>query len=809
MSLKAYNKKRDFSKTPEPSGNAGDSPNSVHRFVVQRHKARKLHYDLRLEINGTLKSWAVPKGPSMNPADKRLAVRTEDHPLEYLHFHGTIPKGNYGAGTMTIWDSGSFDIDGAEDNPGLLPQFRKGNMKLILSGQKLKGRFALVRTGERSGKESWLLIKKNDGFATDLFYDAETLIEPSQKSSKEPPGKIAPGKIVPPMLAGSAKEIFNNPKWIYELKWDGYRIVAHISGDGVLLQSRNGITMNQNFPELAKELESVGHETIMDGELTVLDENGVSQFGELQNWPDTRGTLRYYVFDMLYLNGHSMLDLPLLDRKSLIQEVIEGLRTAHYCDHVEGMGAALFERAVEEGMEGVMAKAGDSNYVPGARTEKWLKIKNVESEDALICGYTDSVGGGVAFGSLILGKREEDGLKYVGNCGSGFGEADRKVLLKRFAPFRTKKNPFGKKLALKGRKPNWMLPNLECEVHYSERTKNGLLRNPVFKRLRKAPEVPRNAPSPSPKPTGNDARETLDIDGLPVTISNLNKVYWPDSGYTKYDLIDYYLQVSDILVPYLKDRPESLHRHPNGIMEEGFYQKDNENVPEWMQTATIYSKSSERDINYLLCQNTASLIYMANLGCIEIHPWNSKTDNLDRPDYGIIDLDPPEGTDFKKVIESALAVHQVLNEGKIEGYCKTSGAKGLHVYLPMNGEYTYEEVRNFTKLICYFVQRRIPELTTMERRIKDRNGKIYLDYLQNRKGHTVVSPYSVRPVKGAQVSAPLLWSELEDGLLPSDFTLKNMPDRLARKGDLFVPILQEGISMEKALERLDRMSAET
>jgi len=807
VDLKEYNKKRDFSKTPEPVGGEEASPDTAHRFVVQRHKARKLHYDLRLEINGTLKSWAVPKGPSMNPDDKRLAVQTEDHPLEYLYFHGTIPKGNYGAGDMVIWDSGSFDIDSTQDDQGLLQQFRKGNMKLIFSGQKLKGRFALVRTGERGGKESWLLIKKKDSFSTDFHYDAETLIEPSIRTSKEYPLKIAPGKIVQPMLAGSVKEIFNDPKWIYELKWDGYRIVAHISGDGVLLQSRNGVNMNQKFPQLAKELETVGHETILDGELTVLDENGVSQFGELQHWPESRGTLHYYVFDMLYLNGHSMVDLPLLDRKSLIQEVVEGLHTARYCDHVEGMGAALFEKAIEEGMEGVMAKSGDSNYVPGARTEKWLKVKSVESEDALICGYTDSVGGGAAFGSLILGKRDGKGIRYIGNCGSGFGEADRTALLQRFAPYRTKENPFDKKLALKGRKPNWMLPSLECEVNFSERTKNGLLRNPVFKRLRNEPEGQGTAPSISPKPVKSSARETIEIDGLPVAISNLGKVYWPESGYTKYDLIDYYLQVSDTMVPFLKDRPESLHRHPNGIMEESFYQKDNEKVPEWMQTVTIYSKSSERNIDYLLCQNTASLIYMANLGCIEIHPWNSKTDNLNKPDYGIIDLDPPEGTDFKKVVKTALSVHQVLDEAKVDGYCKTSGAKGLHIYLPMNGAYTYEEVRSFTKLICYFVQRRIPELTTMERRIKDRNGKIYLDYLQNRKGHTVVSPYSVRPVKGAQVSAPVVWDELKDGLLPSDFTIKNMPDRLARKGDLFAPVLQEGIIMETALERLDVMSA--
>ena len=811
MGLKEYNEKRDFSNTPEPTGDDA-SRSDTHRFVIQRHRARKLHYDLRLEIDGTLKSWAVPKGPSMNPADKRLAVRTEDHPLKYLHFHGTIPQGNYGAGDMIIWDSGSFDIDRSENDRGVLQQLQTGNLKLIFFGQKVRGRFALVRTGERGGKESWLLIKKEDTFSTDLFYDAEELIGPSQKTgektSKKYSKEIEPGKILQPMLAGSSKEIFNDPTWIYELKWDGYRILAHISEKGVLLQSRNGVNMNQKFPELAKELETVEHEAILDGEVTVLDKNGISRFGELQNWPETKGTLRYYVFDMLYLNGHSMLDLPLLDRKSLIPDVIEGLRSTLYCDHIEGMGTALFEKATEEGMEGVMAKAADSNYVPGARTEQWLKIKSVESEDALICGYTDSVGGGAAFGSLILGKREQDGIAYIGNCGSGFGEAKRQELVKFFKAYRTEENPFGRKLALKGRKPNWMVPSLECEVNYSERTGKGLLRNPVFKRLLNSPDTLRKGsyatPIP-PKTAVTPSKESIEIDGLPVAISNLEKVYWPESGYTKYDLIDYYLQISDIILPYLKDRPQSLHRHPNGILEESFYQKDNEKVPEWMQTATLYSKSSEREIDYLLCQNTASLIYMANLGCIEIHPWNSRTGNLDRPDYGIIDLDPPKGKDFKKVIKVALAVNQVLTEASIEGHCKTSGAKGIHIYLPMQGRYTYEEVRNFTKLICYFVGQRIPGLTTMERRIKDRNGKIYLDYLQNRKGHTVVSPYSVRPVAGAQVSAPLDWDELKDGILPSDFTIKNLIDRVTRKGDLFVPVQKAGIDMETALERLDAL----
>ncbi len=572
-----------------------------------------------------------------------------------------------------------------------------------------------------------------------------------------------------------------------------------------MLQSRNGINLNSKFSELAKELEQIEHETILDGEVVVVNKEGVSVFGELQNYPINKGTLRFYVFDMLYLNGHGMLELPLHNRKSLIPKVIEELVITKYCDHIEGMGAALYKKAVESGMEGIMAKHINSDYRPGVRTEQWLKIKTVEDIDALICGYTDSVNGGAAFGSLILGVHENSKLTYLGNCGTGFNEAIRQELITLFKPFRTAESPFDELVALKGRKPNWMKPVLECEVKYSERTKNGLLRNPVFKRLKNKP-TPKNTmeiKSRTFHPVSPGSREIVQIDGHPVAITNLEKVYWPESGITKYDLIDYYIQISETILPHLKDRPQSLHRHPNGIIDEGFYQKDNENVPEWMETVPIFSESSERDVAYLLCQNAASLIYMANLGCIEINPWNSKVGQLENPDYGIIDLDPPEGMDFKKVITVALEFRKIMGITEITGYCKTSGSKGLHIYVPMGGQYTYDVVRNFIKLLCHFVVNRHPKIATLERRIKDRKGKIYLDYLQNRKGQTVASVYSVRPVKGAQVSAPIQWEELEKGIVPSDFTIRNMMARYDKIGDLFAPVIAASFNMEDALVSLE------
>jgi len=806
MGLKEYNKKRDFKKTPEPSGEI-ISDGSTQRFVVQRHDATKLHYDLRLEINGTLKSWAIPKGPSMNAADKRLAIRTEDHPIKYLHFHGTIPKGNYGAGDMMIWDSGTFEVDRSELKMSAYAQLQKGNLKVIFHGKYIKGNFALVRTGNRNEKESWLLIKKKDSYATTLYYDAESIMEPSESQTKKYPGKITLGKIVPPMLASSAEKIFNDPNWIYELKWDGYRILAHISKKGVLLQSRHGINYNEKFQEVVKELEELEHEAILDGEIVVLDADGVSQFGELQNYPESEGTLSYKVFDMLYLNGHSMLDLPLLDRKSLIPELIEGLTLTNYCDHIESMGAAFYDKTVAVGMEGVMAKHSKSTYTLGARTEQWLKVKAVQDTDALICGYTDSDSGGAAFGSLILGTREAGKIKYIGNCGSSFSESYRKELLEYFKSYRNDSNPFGRKVNLNGRVPNWMVPTLQCEVKFTEHTKNGLLRNPVFKRLLHKPNSVKQQHATSFSAKSLNSKEILTVDGLPVPISNLDKIYWPESGMTKFELIDYYIQIADILIPHLKNRPQSLHRHTNGITEDGFYQKDNEALPEWMESGRIYSKSSDRDINYMLCQNTAALIYMANLGCIEINPWHSRIGQLDSPDYGIIDLDPPEGMPFGNVVKIASEFKKIFDAAEIPAYCKTSGSKGLHLYIPMGAAYSYGEVRNFIKLLCYFIEQRLPKIATMERRIKDRKGKIYLDYLQNRRGHTIASVYSVRPLAGAPVSTPILWHELDSKLTARKFTMNNMLNRLENMGDLFANLSTDMLKMELALARLETIDS--
>src|SRR5690625_1536784 len=500
--------------------------------------------------------------------------------------------------------------------------------------------------------------------------------------------------------------------------------------------------------------------------------------------------------------------LPLIQRKSLLKELLEGLENVLYCEHVEGNGVDFYEKMLASGMEGVVAKKSDSVYASGIRSRNWLKIKAVRTADVIICGYTDSdAGGGGLFGSLILGKYENGKLRYAGNCGTGFSQSEQKKLFAKFKELETKESPFEKKADLKGRTAHWIQPELVCEVAFSEWTESGVMRHPSYKGLRedKAPvESEHQEPVAKKAKVRSEARASseLVVDGIPVSVSNLDKVLWPEEGFTKFDLIDYYIKVASVILPYLVNRPQNLHRHPDGIHEPSFYQKDSRSVPEWVETFTEYSESSEKEIQYLLCQNQAALIYMANLGCIEIHPWSSTIAQIERPTYCLIDIDPSPGNSFEEVVEVALAVKEVLDRAQIEGFCKTSGSTGIHVYLPLANVYTHDQARDFAKLICVHVKKGLPKLTTQQRRVAERGNRIYLDYLQNRFGQTLAAPYCVRPKKGASVSAPLLWEELKPGLRILDFTIRTMPERLEKVGDLFKGVLGKGIDMGKALDQL-------
>lgn len=800
MSLDKYREKRDFNKTPEPIAEIFDKQSE--RFVIQRHRASHLHYDLRLEIEGVLKSWAIPKGPSMNPRDKRLAINTEDHPIKYLTFHGTIPKGNYGAGKMTIWDTGKYNIVPQTENDTHIKQYEKGDIKITFSGEKLQGNFALVKTNRGEAKNQWLLIKKEDEFATELFYNSEDFVSTPESSTNENIGKqLKITSVVSPMLATDADKVFNDANYIYELKWDGYRMLSNIDSGKAQLYSRNGISFDSKFSKIAEELETIEHSCILDGEVVVVDGNGVADFQSLQHLDSSKGRLLYYVFDLLYLNGHDTTSLTLLERKSLLPEILNGLNSVKFCDHIEGMGLALYQKAIDAGMEGIIAKEKTSIYTQNYRTTQWLKMKETKTDEAIICGYTDSKG--ALFGSLILGNYIDGNLQYVGNCGSGFSSETQKELLLKFKELEIEKCPFQENINLKGRKPNWVNPELVCEIKYSEITKSGKFRHPVFKTLRFDKTFSNNRSKKNVAGKSNSKTASIiDVDGLSVPISNLDKVFFPSSGITKYDLIDYYIKISDTILPYLKDRPQNLHRHPNGINGKSFYQKDNESLPMWAEKYSIYSKSSNREIDYLLCQNEASLLYMANLGCIEVNPWHSTISNLENPTYSVIDLDPSEKNTFEEVIEVALVTKEVLNLAKIDGYVKTSGKRGLHIYLPLANNYSYEEARDFTKLLCFYIHEKLPKLTSMERAIKNRKGKIYLDYLQNRNGQTIAAPYCVRPFPNATVSTPIYWNELKTDLKVQNFTIENVLERVEKIEDIFKAVLTEAINIEDVINNL-------
>lgn len=811
MGLTEYRNKRDLTQSPEPEAIIDTTGGG--RFVVQRHQARRLHYDLRLEIGGVLKSWAVPKGPSLNPNDKRLAIQTEDHPVSYLTFHGTIPKGNYGAGDMQIWDTGTFRVSSSDDAGQAQKQWQKGVMHLEFAGGRMRGTFSLVRLKEstessRSGQ--WLLIKKKDPYAVESAYDAE-----HQAIQDDAPATL---RFIAPMLASTCSKIFDDPGWLYEWKWDGYRMLATVENGAVHLYSRNGLLYNHTYSHIVPTLAAIPHDVILDGEIVVLDRDGRQDFAALKNYSRTpSGELRYYVFDLLHVNGHSTFELPLAQRKSLLLDILtdyaEKSGPVRYCDHVVGQGQKIYAQATGRKMEGVLAKKADSLYRAGIRSKQWLKIKAVAGLEATICGYTESAGG-APFGALILGRYQDARLQHIGNCGSGFTHREQLKLLRKLASLASETSPFQERVNVRGRTVHWVRPQLVCEVQYAEWTKGGRLRHPVYKKLRpdKNPDaihpVAENAEAEGAKwaeAPNQSGAQSLKVNGIAVPISNPDKIYWPESSLTKYDLIDYYIHIAETILPYLRDRPQSLHRHPDGIARPGFFQKDHDSPPDWVQTVAIHSKSSNREITYLLCQNEAALLYMANLGCIEINSWSSRTGSLNAPDYTVIDLDPSDDNSFDQVIEVAQTAWAILEAAQIEALCKTSGSSGLHIYIPLGAKYSYQEARDFARILCTLIQAQLPTLTSMERAIKNRRGKIYLDYLQNRRGQTLAAPYCLRPRPRAPVSAPLSWNEVKTGLKIDDFTISTMRARLAEKGDIFDRVLGRGIDMLQAVAALEQL----
>jgi bifunctional non-homologous end joining protein LigD len=839
VSLQKYQAKRKFQETPEPKGVATRGKGPL-RFGIQKHAASRLHFDLRLEAEGTLKSWAVPKGPSIIPHEKRLAIMVEDHPLDYLLFEGTIPKGNYGAGTVMVWDEGTYHPPGAPGRAEAERQIRagleEGRLHIVLHGKKLKGEFQLVRT--KQGPNSWLLFKKDETPAEPSRGDQDRSVlsnrtmeeiatgrEPKSVARIDLSGapKAPMPHAVSPMLATPAEEPFDHPQWIYEVKWDGYRAIAEVEADKVRLYSRNKLAFEKRYAPIVEALEHLGHEAVLDGEVVVLDSTGKPRFQLLQEYQKSKkGTLVYQVFDLLYLDGHDLQKLPLVRRKEILTQVLGGLLNVRLSEHIPEQGVAFFDAVSRKGLEGIVGKDGRSRYQQGVRSRSWLKFKTQLRQEAVIGGFTEGQGARKGLGSLVLGVYQDGDLFYVGHAGTGFTDKTLAELGSRLDGLTQDVCPF-KKRPQTNAPVQWVEPRLVCEVSFGEWTNDGNMRHPVFLGLREDKEaetvrrerplevVPPSGPAePVVKdggskkvPPARHASERVEIGGHVVQLTNLGKVYWPEDGYTKGDLIRYYREVSSIILPHLKDRPQSLHRHPNGIDGNSFFQKDvrQQPPPDWVETVEIISDSDGKRARTVLCQDEASLAYLANLGCIELNPWNCRVGTLDLADYLLLDLDP-ENISFHHVVEAAQAIRKVLEQAGAESFCKTSGKRGLHVYVPFGARYSHDQAKSFAELIARIVNSKLATTTSLVRNPSARQQRVYLDFLQNGKGKTLAAPYSVRPYPKATVSTPLKWSEVRRGLDPSRFTIRTIPKRLDDMGDLWKPVLGPGIDLPACLDRL-------
>lgn len=880
MGLARYKAKRDLKVTPEPAGAKKHRTGAPLAFVVQRHKASHLHYDFRLELDGVLKSWAVPKGPSMAPEDKRLAMMVEDHPFDYKDFHGVIPEGQYGAGIVEIWDRGTYVPlhvpEGSTAEQAMRKGLKAGSIKVILKGRKLKGEFALVRF-KNAGENGWLLLKHDDDHAV-KHYDSEketpknspinkalakktparkrAVKKAARKSAKrrtrvanarapqavaETPRRFTLRGIgsatkvdhpIKPMLAAPDVSAFDGDDWLFEIKWDGYRAIAETGGKDLRFYSRNGLSFAEAYPTVADELRRIRKKLVLDGEVVAVDKQGRPSFQQLQHAtqdPDTH--LIYYVFDLLAEGGKDLTRKPLTERKKRLRTVLKNSDHIRYCDHVEGNGKAFFQAAVRQDLEGIIAKRADSTYHKGVRSKEWLKIKNHRSQEAVIGGYTAPRNSRKHFGALLLGVYEKGKLRYVGHTGTGFDHKGLDELMTMMHPLKRATSPFSTEVEA-NMPPVWVRPKLVCNVKFTEWTRDGHMRHPVFLGLRtdKAAKDVKLEPMATKKKTAtksaarkvssrrtsakrataaeDEKHRDVRVGRNTVHLTNLQKVFWPKEGFTKGDVLAYYEQMAPVLLPYLKDRPQSLHRMPGGINGMAFYQKNaGGEAPAWVPSVKVPSKSRGSAVDYLLCNDLAGLLYIVNLGCIELNPWTSRKGHLIKPDHLVLDLDPSDKNSFDDVVDAALAVKQVLDAISVEGYCKTSGASGLHIYIPTGARYTYKQLAPFAKDIMLAVNDLLPDTTTLTRSLSKRSKRhIYLDHLQNRKGQTLASVYSIRPKAGATVSTPLEWKEVKHGLDHTTFTIETIRERVGKKGDLFAPILKhKGFALDRAVKALRAM----
>ena len=762
--LSEYERKRKRKQTPEPFGGRRAKARGP-IFVVQRHDARRLHYDFRLERDGVLASWAVPKGVPLEPGQQHLAVHVEDHPLEYGSFEGEIPKGNYGAGTVEIWDRGSYE---------LLEEKRDGGLTVRLHGERLEGTWALVPAHLSGDEKNWLLLRKRED------------------------GVTPRSRVYRPMLATLTEELPRGEGWEFEPKWDGYRALGYVRGGEAKLVSRRGNDLTERFASVAKELPKALRtpDAVVDGEVVALDSAGKSSFSAMQQG-STR--LAYEVFDVLEVDGEPLIDLPLVERRARLQKLLARNPIVQLSGSFRD-GDALFEAAEEQGLEGVMAKRSSSRYSEGGRGRDWLKIKTHGRQEFVICGYTKGQGRrSGSFGALVLGVHRGKEWEWVGNVGTGFGERTIVELLKQLEPLQRDASPFAvvpKMPKVKKGDVVWVEPKLVAEIQFAEWTHDGHLRAPSFQGLRidkAAEDVRRERP--------RDAQEGK------VKLSNLDKIFWPEEGITKGDLIDYYRGVAEVLVPHLKARPFTMRRYPDGAFGKAFFQKDApKGMPEWIprfhvQVSTRERPPKKRWIDAPLVNDEDALTWMANMGCIDMNAWYSRVDKPDRPDFVLFDLDPSPDVGFPEVVQVALVVKQALDAIGLVAFPKTSSADGMHVLVPVERRYTYAQTREFCEIVAGALARTHRGLVTTEWSKAKRRG-VLIDANQNGEGKTIASVYSVRPKEGAPVSTPLRWDEVNEKLNPSIYSMDVVLDRVRRFGDLYSGVLTTRQSLAKALKAI-------
>ncbi len=892
-SLSKYDEKRDFAITPEPAPKRvrGEGPLT---FVIQKHDATRLHYDFRLEVDGVLKSWAVPKGPSLDVNDKRLATMVEDHPIDYGPFEGVIPKGQYGAGQVIVWDNGTYapDEDGlpfddrAEAERQMRRGIEEGKISITMRGRKLKGSWTLVKM-QRTEKE-WLLIKHKDAQASaerDILKDDRSVISgltiedikngrlPDRAQAKPlvlGPDDLAgarraalPNTLLP-MLATLTERPFSDPRWFFEPKLDGVRAIAIIRDGDVKLVSRRGLDATKQYPVLAAALAAQPAAGLaLDGEIVALDEHGVPSFELLQQRlnlsrePDIRRAesevpVLYYVFDLLHCDGYELRAAPLEQRKELLARVLAPADNVLFLDHFDEEGELAYRAAVAHGLEGVVAKKRDSVYEPGVRSRNWLKIKATQSDEFIVGGYSQGEGSRRdTFGALLLGEHRDGKLYYVSNVGSGFNDRLLAELKERLDKAAVKRSPFANEVPIKSG-VTWVRPELVVEVKYAQRTREGNLRAPVFLRLREdkpasevrhieavEPPAQNGGANPDPAPALEEVLEQLDntkdklileVEGYRISLANLNKEFWPKlgrrRGLTKRDLLRYYAQVSPYILPHLRDRPLTLTRYPNGITGQHFYQKHwDAPLPAFVDTVRLYSSHNEGDQEYLICNNLPTLLWLGQIGDLELHTWYSRVDPepdghhlsmtftgseeqidqslLNYPDFIVFDIDPyiysgkeAKGAEpelnrkaFAKTREVALWLKDVLDSLSLSSFVKTTGKTGLHVYAPILRELDYDATRAACETIGRHLMQQHPREITMDWSTEKRAGRVFFDHNQNVRGKTLASIYSPRVMPEAAVSMALRWDELE-GVYPSDFTILTAPARLAETGDLWADILE-------------------